>query len=90
MYEQSINNIRSFLQVIKVIYIIRKSPLVRSLNLVFLRKNNDETNTFQCGTIGIGTKYDGGNLGNAFLSRLSSIICFFLYYLHLSYLTILH
>jgi len=77
MYEQSINNIRSFLQVIKVIYIIIKRPVVRSLNLVFLRKNNDKTNTFQCGTIGIGTKYDGGNLGNAFLSRLSSIICFF-------------
>jgi len=44
---------------------------------VFMRKNNDKKNTFQCGTIGIGTKYDGGNLGNAFLSRLSSIICFF-------------
>ena len=63
---------------------------MQSLNLVFLRKNNDKTNTFQCGTICIGTNYDGGNLGNAFFRRVLCMHYIFLHYLHLWYLTILH
>ena len=47
---------------------------------MFLRKNNDKTNTFQCGTICIGTNYDSGNLGNAFFSRSSYVICFFVFF----------